>query len=114
MSATPDVKIMRGGAVGSRKYSRTAMKFMARNQLRNCVQRPRRWVKIHTIVPMITGRCRAPYDQTRKSISGGNALTRPWTHGSHQMPMAFSRFMKKRPLARATASRPSTTARETS
>ena len=90
------------------------MKFMARNQLRNWVQRLRRCVKTHTMVPMMSGRCSAPYDHTRKSMSGGKALTRPWTHGSQKMPMAFSRFMKKRPLAMATASRPRTTARETS
>ena len=34
MSATPDVKIIRGGAVGSRAKTMTATKFMARNQLR--------------------------------------------------------------------------------
>ncbi len=47
-------------------------------------------------------------------MSGSRALTRPWTHGSHQMPSAFSRFMKNTPLASATASRPCARAREKS
>ena len=34
MSATPDVKIIRGGAVGSSANTSTATKFIARNQLR--------------------------------------------------------------------------------
>ena len=44
MSATPDVKSMRGGIVGSRAKTMTAMKFMARNQLRTGVHELRRCV----------------------------------------------------------------------
>ena len=106
MSATPEVKIMRGGAVGSRKKSRTAMKFMARNQLRNCVQWLRRCVKTQTMVPMMSGRCRRavrPHEEVHERRERADAALDP---GSQKMPMAFSRFMKKRPLAMATASRP--------
>ena len=57
MSAMPDVKIMRGGAVGSSAKTSTAMKFMARNQLRYSVHQPRRCVNTQTMAPMMIGRC---------------------------------------------------------
>ena len=57
MSATPDVKIIRGGAVGSRAKTMTAMKFMARNQLRYRIHESRRCMNTQTMAPMMIGRC---------------------------------------------------------
>ena len=53
MSATPDVKIMRGGAVGSSANTSTATKFIARNQSRYVAHDSRRCVNAHTSEPMM-------------------------------------------------------------
>ena len=57
MSTTPDVKIIRGGAVGSSANTITATKFITRNQLRYSTHAPRRCVNTHTMAPMMIGRC---------------------------------------------------------
>ena len=108
MSAMPEVNSMRGGMVGSRAKTMTAMKFMARNQLRTRGHELRRLLKAKMSVAKITGRWTSWYSQTNAPMIQSTELTRAWIQGSTQMPTAFSRFMKNMPLSCATASRPCT------
>ena len=80
MSTMPEVKIMRGGAVGSRKKTITAMKFMARNQLRMSVQLLRRCVNTQISVADDERQVQAavgPDEEGHERLDGADARLDP-------------------------------------